>query len=167
MLLQLPTRLSYDDFVETVSDQVRVLVGNIGATRLMYAQLTTYERAILQPDEPLERKEALRRFYLIWTLKEAYTKALGLGLGFDFKRIEYDVPRDVVRIDNVVPAGWKFTRFDLQREADAYVGVVARYVDESRNDSSQCDVEHRPIDGWIRTCDASDFLQSAIHSLTI
>lgn len=33
-------------------------------------------------------REALRRLYDLWTHKEAYTKAIGKGLGFDFTRLE-------------------------------------------------------------------------------
>lgn len=34
------------------------------------------------------QREALERIYDLWTHKEALTKNLGLGLGFDFKRIQ-------------------------------------------------------------------------------
>ncbi len=40
------------------------------------------------PDERRKQSDGLRYLFLVWTLKEAYTKALGLGLGFDFQRIE-------------------------------------------------------------------------------
>lgn len=33
-------------------------------------------------------KEALHRLYDLWTYKEALTKNMGQGLGFDFKRVE-------------------------------------------------------------------------------
>lgn len=35
-----------------------------------------------------DQREALERIYDLWTHKEALTKNLGLGLGFDFKRIQ-------------------------------------------------------------------------------
>ena len=35
-------------------------------------------------------------------MKEAYTKALGLGVGFEFNRIEYDVHQETVRIDGAL-----------------------------------------------------------------
>lgn len=36
----------------------------------------------------------LSRLLSLWTLKEAYTKALGFGLGFDFSRVAYRFPCD-------------------------------------------------------------------------
>ncbi|KLO15657.1 hypothetical protein SCHPADRAFT_812906, partial [Schizopora paradoxa] len=40
------------------------------------------------PEQLQEQNDGLRYLFIIWTLKEAYTKALGLGMGFDFRRIE-------------------------------------------------------------------------------
>lgn len=38
--------------------------------------------------QPAEADEALQRLYDLWTYKEALTKNLGMGLGFDFKRVQ-------------------------------------------------------------------------------
>lgn len=129
------------------------------------------ERNILLPpalSPPLSQQEQLRRFFLIWTLKEAYTKALGLGLGFDFSRIEYDVPNDMVRIDGIVPRDWEFTRFELQNEIDGgrtekYVGVVARFIGESGRET-RVHVVHPGLD-WLKVWSAADFLGTAIAKL--
>ncbi|KAJ3555145.1 hypothetical protein NM688_g2741 [Phlebia brevispora] len=146
MKLSLPRRTTYAGFVETVGDQ-----------------LTGLEQRTLLPEPPLESSEALRRFYLIWTLKEAYTKALGLGLGFDFKRIEYDVPNDVVRIDGVRPVGWEFVRFDINRsDQDTYVGVVARYVGEKDTGEGECKVERRPPGEWLKVYDAAHCVAATV-----
>lgn len=40
------------------------------------------------PEQLRKQNDGLRYLFLVWTLKEAYTKALGLGMGFDFRRIE-------------------------------------------------------------------------------
>ncbi|SNX85161.1 related to BNA2 - tryptophan 2,3-dioxygenase [Melanopsichium pennsylvanicum] len=37
-------------------------------------------------------REGLKRLYTLWTYKEAYTKNVGKGLGFDFSRIHFDLP---------------------------------------------------------------------------
>ncbi|EJD01084.1 uncharacterized protein FOMMEDRAFT_33388, partial [Fomitiporia mediterranea MF3/22] len=67
--------------------------------------------------EAAESDDALQRLYLVWTLKEAYTKALGLGLGFDFKRIEVDVNALRVYVDGSAPTGWEFTAFTLESQS--------------------------------------------------
>lgn len=99
-------------------------------------------------------------------MKEAYTKALGLGLGFDFKRIEYDVPNDVVRIDGVRPVGWEFVRFEVKRgEAETYVGVVARYVGVQDKGEGECVVKNKLPGDWLKLYDAAEFVQRAIQEL--
>ena len=52
-------------------------------------------------------RDRLVHLFLLWTLKESYTKALGLGLGFDFKRIEYDSERDLFRVDKRAANRWE------------------------------------------------------------
>ncbi|KAI9067617.1 hypothetical protein FKP32DRAFT_1620097 [Trametes sanguinea] len=154
MLLQLPKRDTFSGFVDVFSDQ-----------------LTRLERNILLPlaSEPqLSAHEQLRRFFLIWTLKEAYTKALGLGLGFDFSRIEYDVPNDVVRIDGQVPRGWEFIRFELQNSVkdghvENYVGVAAQYRGEDAVAESRVRAADSPV--WPKVQDAKGFLNTAIREL--
>ncbi|KAL7282154.1 hypothetical protein ACG7TL_003623 [Trametes sanguinea] len=154
MLLQLPKRDTFSGFVEVFSDQ-----------------LTSLERNILLPPTPepqLSAHEQLRRFFLIWTLKEAYTKALGLGLGFDFSRIEYDVPNDVVRIDGQVPRGWEFIRFELANTkkdglVENYVGVAARYMGEDA--VAETKVKNADSPGWVKVQDAKEFLDTAIREL--
>ncbi|KAH9853709.1 hypothetical protein C2E23DRAFT_884383 [Lenzites betulinus] len=156
MLLQLPKRDTFSGFVEIFRDQ-----------------LTDLERKILLPHAPapsISKHEELRRFYLIWTLKEAYTKALGLGMGFDFSRIEYDVPNDVVRIDGQVPRGWEFTRFKLINpvrsiNAEEYVGVTARFVGEDAAPECKVRVEEAP--SWLRVFDAKEFLTTTIAKLSV
>ncbi|KAI0722954.1 hypothetical protein C8Q76DRAFT_721089 [Earliella scabrosa] len=155
MLLQLPKRDTFPGFVGIFSEQ-----------------LTDVERTILLPPTPileLSQHEQLRRFYLIWTLKEAYTKALGLGMGFDFGRIEYDVPNDLVRIDGQEPRGWEFTRFDLRNDIKAeqseeYVGVVARYLGDSATSGSRVKFSSSPP-SWLKVYNAANFLEAAIRKL--
>ncbi|EMD41033.1 hypothetical protein CERSUDRAFT_44618, partial [Gelatoporia subvermispora B] len=156
MQVQLPDRHAFSEFVETVGEQ-----------------LTDLERKLLIPalgSPKLPQPEALRRFYLIWTLKEAYTKALGLGLGFDFRRIEYDVTRDVVRIDGQVPKGWEFVRFQIANPTEpgseeTYVGVAARFVGEQAETKQECVVESRAAGPWLKVWDAVDFVEKAVREL--
>lgn len=91
-------------------------------------QLTETELNFFTPE--LDSTIAIRYIFLLWTLKEAYTKALGLGLGFDFKRIEYDIPHGRVSVDGRPADGWEFLVFVVhtQEGTDTYQGAVARWV---------------------------------------
>ena len=105
--------------------------------------------------------EQLRRFFWIWTLKEAYTKALGLGLGFDFRRVEFDVVNLIVRVDGQIPRGWHFSMFVIEDGEDLYQGVVAEYV---RGTSTEVVNELTKPD-WLTIHDAVPFTEHAIVEL--
>ena len=109
--------------------------------------------------------EAVHRFFLIWTLKEAYSKALGSGMSMDFKEIEYDVPRDVVRIQGRRPIGWKFVRTEIERGKDKYVVVVVKYIGEQDHARDECFVERRPPGDWLKVWDAAEVMRRAIDEL--
>ncbi|EGO01734.1 hypothetical protein SERLA73DRAFT_177190 [Serpula lacrymans var. lacrymans S7.3] len=109
MKVHIPPRTTFLSFVDSVG-----------------SQLTAREHDTLLVD--VAEDEALRRFFWIWTMKEAYTKALGLGLGFDFCRIEYDAVSDTLTIDGQIPKGWQFVKFQLTHDGALYQGVAARLV---------------------------------------
>ncbi|TFY72500.1 hypothetical protein EVG20_g505 [Dentipellis fragilis] len=141
MKVQLPLREPFRSFVDTVGDT-----------------FTSLEKALLlSVDVPEE--EALRRFYLMWTMKEAYTKALGIGLGFDFRRIECDVPAKTVSVDGVPPKGWEFTTFTLTLGGAPYQGVVARFVGGGV-DAVVCEARDQ-----VRSFEACSFVENAARQL--
>ncbi|CAE6532063.1 unnamed protein product [Rhizoctonia solani] len=110
MRVALPRRTSMNEFVEFVSEQ-----------------LTTTEKESLDPKAGDEATRLLR-LYRMWTVKEAYTKALGEGLGYEFARIEYDVLNGRVTVDGKLPLGWEITSFLVRHAMDTYVISTARQV---------------------------------------
>lgn len=94
-------------------------------------------------------------------MKEAYTKALGIGLGFDFSRIEFDVKGDIVRVDGEVPQGWTFHKFEITEEGELYVGVVAELLEGSETVMIS-ETEPKP---WYKYFKAPTFLAQAIEAL--
>jgi len=81
-------------------------------------KLTALEASYLDiPDEDgtstLEQRQerALNRLFVIWTIKEAYIKALGQPPGFDFSRVECRIPEEEIYVDNKRLTGWEFRLF--------------------------------------------------------
>lgn len=67
---------SMESFVETMEDTMTA------------SETKWVKQAIAGGRQAAPSEEALQRLYDLWTYKEALTKNIGLGLGFDFKRIE-------------------------------------------------------------------------------
>jgi len=142
MKVKIPGRETLNSFINIVGDQ-----------------LTQLEHRLLRVGIP--EMERLQRFFWMWTLKEAYTKALGLGLGFDFRRVEFDVIDKIVRVDGKTPEGWRFSRFIVQDEEDLYQGVVAEWI--GNIPTEVLDEIDKPE--WLKIYDAVSFTEKAMDSL--
>ncbi|KAL1744388.1 hypothetical protein HDZ31DRAFT_38796 [Schizophyllum fasciatum] len=122
-------------------------------------QLTVLEKRQLRDLQP---EEGLRHFFWIWTTKEAYTKALGIGLGFDFNRVEVDAAACTLRVDGVIPRGWQLTRFTATSiDGSQYVGVAA----ELTTDNRETVVADAGNDITILLYDAAAFIRDAVSAL--
>lgn len=81
--------------------------------------------AVLAVHEEAERR---RRFFEIWTLKEAYIKARGLGLSLSLQSFAFQVDAAGPRLSSAPedddPAGWQFEL--SQRDTGHVLAVAAR-----------------------------------------
>ncbi|XP_060064363.1 L-aminoadipate-semialdehyde dehydrogenase-phosphopantetheinyl transferase-like isoform X1 [Ylistrum balloti] len=57
--------------------------------KTMRRQFTNEEWRVIQ--SPATDKEKLRLFFRLWCLKESYVKALGVGIGFEVGRLNFDL----------------------------------------------------------------------------
>ena len=102
-------------------------------------QLTQHEEALL--DSKLRDDVILRRLCILLTLKSAYTKALGQPAGFDFSRIDCDIPEEIIKVDGRPITGWEFRLFK------ANLGIVRKGVLLEETYQCSCAVYR----GWEQT----------------
>jgi 4'-phosphopantetheinyl transferase len=103
---------------------------------IMSIAFTAAERSRLARMTPFERATVACH---LWTLKEAYSKARGLGLAIPFDRIGFDILDESVLFEPAIdvepePAKWSFLRLELLRRYCAAVSwtgaaeVLVRHV---------------------------------------
>jgi 4'-phosphopantetheinyl transferase len=66
----------------------------------------------MTPD--LGEETVLRRLTILLAMKQAYIRAIGQPLGFDWSRLEFDVPARTARGDNLPLTGWEFRVFNAK-----------------------------------------------------
>ena len=110
-------------------------------------------------------EERLELFFWFWTMKEAYTKAVGFGLGFDFKRIDFNPQKRVVRVDGTAPQGWVFHMFTVPDGEDQYLGVVAEYLGDSRPTIVEYIAGCPRPTGWLTVQDGVSFVEHVVAVL--
>lgn len=70
-------------------------------------------------------EEKLKRFFLFWTIKESYLKAIGEGMRLTPDNLEFSIESDTIKFLGVKgfddPTDWLFKRFDLDND---YIGTL-------------------------------------------
>ncbi|KAI0358025.1 hypothetical protein OH77DRAFT_1502585 [Trametes cingulata] len=72
----------------------------------LYHKLTPVEQSFINPSQGEE--VVMRRLCLILALKQAYIKAIGQPMGFDWSRLEFNIPEKTATGDGRPLAGWEF-----------------------------------------------------------
>ncbi|KAI0369146.1 hypothetical protein BV20DRAFT_1113819 [Pilatotrama ljubarskyi] len=72
----------------------------------LYHKLTPIEQSFIDPNQ--EEEVVMRRLCLILALKQAYIKAIGQPMGFDWSRLEFNIPAKTATGDGRPLAGWEF-----------------------------------------------------------
>jgi phosphopantetheinyl transferase len=137
MHIALPKGESFEGFVETLASAVCpfALVTHIQMTAPQYTpHELAHLRTLASQDEAGSEKEATAVLFTLWTLKESYVKALGVGITFDLSRIEYDFAERVLRVDGVPLRKWKISSFRFNglhaERVEEYVGALCCRVQE-------------------------------------
>ncbi|KZO92215.1 hypothetical protein CALVIDRAFT_601719 [Calocera viscosa TUFC12733] len=86
-------------------------------------QLTIGERASLQ--RPMPDQQLIERAFIIWTIKEAFIKAIGEGMAFDLQQIDCRLDQGEVWIHGAPSPEWEFRLWAVEI---VEAGKNARYA---------------------------------------
>lgn len=130
MRRKIPQGETIRSFIRGIDSTVCYVFWSVIMIATQPLQLSKTELDILTAQQDSHNSE--KYIFLLWTLKEAYSKALGLGLGFDFQRIEYHIPNNTVRVDGKAAEGWHFVLFEVLSPvgSDVYQGCIAYFKED-------------------------------------
>ena len=113
----------------------------------------------------------LSRLYDVWTYKEALTKNMGLGLGFDFSRIQVGFwhTEPQLLVDGRAESRYRFREVALQthgRNARVAIALGPRAWDE-RMSKRPVPAQEASSQGWLRVWTYDAFMEYARASLGV
>ncbi|ETS64101.1 hypothetical protein PaG_01336 [Moesziomyces aphidis] len=186
---QLPVRVDYNlshdghwvvmaFHISSQGEEVRVGVDVMAVALPRYetdvrAFVDTMDMALTRAEtrwvlEPEREGETLTRLYTLWTYKEAYTKQLGLGLGFDFARIELRFPMTGVaslRVDGSEVGGCGFVDVLLPARGGSSSQLVVCLAPHEPSFRSQVDGHTAEGQGWLQIVSFSQLVNEARRQL--
>lgn len=132
----------------------------------MRRQFTPEEWTIIKA--PATDREKLKMFYRHWCLKESYVKALGIGIGFEIRRLNFNIPCKVlnesevvtnttVRVDGILDQHWTF---EEQLLPDHCIAVAIKH-DNIQTDSSNNCSRYQPNTERFKLLSYEELVQSA------
>jgi 4'-phosphopantetheinyl transferase len=118
------------------------LLGSERSTCPRRLQLTPLEMSFISGD--LGEEVIVRRLCIMLAIKAAYIKAIGQPVGFDWSRLEFNLPEKKASADNHPLQGWEFRIFK------AHLGVARK--DQIVEEHYQCVV------AFFRGSEESEFI---------
>jgi 4'-phosphopantetheinyl transferase len=109
-----------------------------------------------KPDDDAEK--VVRRLSILLALKEAYIRAIGQPVGFDWSRLEFNLDEKTARGDNHPILGWEFRIFGshlgvartTKLVEEKYQCVVAFFRGTQDSSKFIFSKEKKELDGWVQ-----------------
>jgi len=99
--------------------------------RMMNSSFTPREWAQIKIHEKAEMED-LKRFYQLWSLKESYIKAIGVGIGFGLQRVSFTLDDKqlpctaLLHVDGELACDWTFDVQELDSEHCVSVAMQSK-----------------------------------------
>ncbi|KAI3626913.1 hypothetical protein CBS14141_000914 [Malassezia furfur] len=130
----------------------------------MEQSMTAKERGHVLSDDNEQR--ILQRLLDVWTYKEAYTKSIGVGLGYDFRQVEVAFWKEPIEVwshgKQVEAIQWTQVRLPPAREGAAPSQVVIAMDGSKEPRRTISGAEDAAKHGWLRIW-SYDALVHAAH----